>query len=101
MWGHSTYLGLILIWAGPVIVLQWLLGADLLIRRWKVLVPGVLLPTLYLTVIDSVALHFGTWAISPLQSLNIFLPLGVPIEEAIFFLVSNMLIIQGMILFLA
>ena len=43
----------------------------------------------------------GTWTISPQQSLNIFLPgIGVPIEEAIFFLVTNTLLIQGMILFL-
>ena len=101
MEGHATYLILILVWAGPVIVMQWLVGADLLIRRWKVFIPGVLLPTLYLTVIDSFALRSGTWTISPLQSLNIFVPIiEVPIEEAIFFLVTNTLIIQGMILFL-
>jgi lycopene cyclase domain-containing protein len=101
MWGNSTYVILILVWAGPVIVIQWLLGADLLIRRWKVLIPGVLLPTLYLTLIDSFALRSGTWTISTQQSLNLFLPIiGVPIEEAIFFLVTNTLIIQGMILFL-
>ena len=101
MWGHSTYLILILGWAGPVIVIQWLLGTDLLIRRWKVLIPGILLPTLYLTFIDSFALRSGTWTISPLQSLNIVLPIiGVPLEEAIFFLVTNTLLIQGMILFL-
>jgi lycopene cyclase domain-containing protein len=100
MWGHSTYLVLILVWAVPIIVIQWLLGADLLVRRWKVLIPGILLPTLYLTLADSFALRSGTWTISPLQSLKIFLPMiGVPIEEAIFFLVTNTLIIQGMILF--
>lgn len=102
MWGNSTYVILILLWAGPVIIIQWLLGADLLIRRWKILSPGIVLPTLYLTFIDSFALRSGTWTISPLHSLNIFLPIiGVPIEEAIFFFVTNTLIIQGMILFLA
>ena len=101
MWGNSTYVILILVWAGPVIVFQWLFGADLLIRHWKVLIPGVLLPTLYLTLIDPFALRSGTWTISTQQSLNLFLPIiGVPIEEAIFFLVTNTLIIQGMILFL-
>ena len=78
------------------------MGADLLIRRWKVLIPGIVLPTLYLTLIDSIALHSGTWTISPAHSLNLFLPIiGVPIEEAIFFLVTNTLLIQGMILFRA
>ena len=101
MWEHTTYLILILVWAGPVIVLQWLLGADFLIRRWKVLIPGIVLSTLYLTFIDSFALRAGTWTISPAQSLAVFIPLiHVPVEEAIFFLVTNTLIIQGMLLFL-
>jgi lycopene beta-cyclase len=91
---------LILVWAMPIIVIQWLLGADLLIRRWKVWIPGVVVPTLYLTFADSFALHSGTWTISPQQSLNLFLPvIGVPVEEAVFFLVTNTLIVQGMILF--
>ena len=98
MWGHSTYLILILVWSGPLILFQWLFGADLLVRRWKVLIPGILIPTLYLTCIDSFALRSGTWTISPQQSLNIFLPvINVPIEEALFFLVTNTLIIQALI----
>jgi lycopene cyclase domain-containing protein len=101
MLGHWTYLILILGWAGPIIIVQWLIGADLLIQRWKVLIPGILIPTLYLTFVDSFALRAGTWTISPQHSVNIFLPLiGVPIEEAIFFLVTNTLIIQGLILIL-
>ena len=100
MWGHWTYLVLILGWFGPVLVIQWLLGGWLLISRWKVLIPGILLPTLYLTTADSFALRSATWTISPLQSLNLFLPvIRVPIEEAVFFLVTNTLIVQGVILF--
>ena len=101
MWGHATYLILILVWAGPLILFQWLLGADLLLRLWKVLIPGILIPTLYLTCIDSFALGSGTWTISPQQSLNIFLPIiNVPIEEGLFFLVTNTLIIQALIFLL-
>jgi lycopene cyclase domain-containing protein len=98
---QATYLILILVWAGPVIVFQWLLSAGLLIQRWKVWLPGILIPTLYLTVADSSALRSGTWTINPQQSLNLFLPIiHVPIEEAVFFLVTNTLIIQGIILLL-
>ncbi len=101
MWGHWTYLVLILGWAAPLILIQWLIGGDVLVRRRRVLVPGVLIPTLYLTFIDSFALHAGTWTISPEQSVNVFLPvIGVPIEEAVFFLVTNTLIIQALILVL-
>ena len=97
--GSFTYLFLILIWSMPVILLQWLLGADLLLKRWKVLVPAILFPTLYLTCVDSAALGSQTWTINPTQSLNIFIPIiNVPIEEGIFFLVTNTLIVQGLIL---
>jgi lycopene beta-cyclase len=97
--GSFTYLFLILIWSMPVILLQWLLGADLLLKRWKVLVPGILFPTLYLTCVDSAALGSQTWTINPTQSLNFFIPIiNVPIEEGVFFLVTNTLIVQGLIL---
>jgi lycopene cyclase domain-containing protein len=101
MWGHSTYLILILVWAGPIIVFQWLLGADLLLHRWKVLIPGIMIPTLYLTCMDSLALRSGTWTISPQQSFNVFLPvIHVPVEEGLFFLVTNTLVVQAMIFLL-
>ncbi len=96
---RATYLFLILIWALPVIVLQWLVGADLLLKRWKVLLPGILAPTLYLTLVDTFALHAAARTINPTQSLNIFIPLiQVPLEEAVFFLATNTLIVQGLIL---
>lgn len=96
--GPWTYLFLILVWALPIVVMQWMLGLDLMIRRWKVWVPGILIPTVYLTFADSFALSSKTWTIDPKQSLGIFLPFGVPIEEGIFFLMTNTLVVQGMIL---
>ncbi len=99
MLGHFTYLFLILIWAGPLIVLHWLIAGDILLSRWKVLIPGVLVPALYLTLIDSFALRSATWTINPSLSLGIFFPIiQVPVEEGVFFLVTNALIVQGLIL---
>lgn len=96
--GSLTYLFLIMVWAGPLIVVQWLIGADILLKRWKVLIPGILVPTLYLTVVDSFALRATIWTINPTQSLNLFIPLlNVPIEEFVFFLVTNTLVVQGLI----
>lgn len=97
--GKSTYLFLILVWALPIILMQWLLGLDLMFKRWKVWLPGILIPTIWLTFADSFALGSKTWTIDPAQSLGIFLPLNVPIEEGVFFLVTNALVVQGMILF--
>jgi hypothetical protein len=47
---------------------------------------------------DSIAIHSGTWTINPAQTTGIMLPGGVPIEEGIFFLLTNMLIVQGVLL---
>jgi lycopene beta-cyclase len=100
--GSLTYLVLILIWSLPLLLLQWLIGGDLLLRRWKVLLPGIFLPAVYLTVIDSVALKSATWGINPTQSLNVFIPLvQVPIEQFILYLVTSALIVQGLILWWA
>ena len=97
--GQYTYLFLILIWALPIILIQWLVGGDILLKRWKVLIPGSLLPTIYLTAVDSAALRSQTWTINPTQSLNVFFPIiNVPLEEGVFFLVTNTLIVQGLIL---
>ncbi|MHB8625355.1 MAG: lycopene cyclase domain-containing protein [Aggregatilineales bacterium] len=96
--GHWTYLALELVWAGPIIVAQWLLGLDLMIRRWKLWLPGIALPTLYLIFADSFALGAHTWNINTALSMNVILPPGVPIEELLFFLLTNTLIVQGMIL---
>ncbi len=96
--GHWTYFVLEVVWAGPIIVMQWLLGIDLMIKRWKVWLPGILIPTLYLTFANSFAISGHTWTINPDQSLGIFLPFGVPLEELIFFLLTNTLVVQGLIL---
>ncbi len=96
--GHFTYLVLILAWAMPIIVVQWLMGLDILLLHWKVVVPGIFVPTLYLTVIDAFALGAHTWTINPEQSTGLFFPLiHVPVEEGLFFLVTNTLITQGLV----
>lgn len=94
---RSTYLGLILVWAVPVLALQWAFGGDLLLRRWRVLVPAVALPTVYLWVADRFAIAWGIWWISPDLTLG-WRPFGLPVEEAVFFLVTNLLVAFGLVL---
>lgn len=93
------YLNLVLIWAMPVIVLQWLLGFDILAKRWKVWLIGILIPTIYLTSVDAIALRSQSWTINATQATGALIPLlDIPIEEGIFFLAINTLIVQGLIL---
>ncbi|AUV83686.1 lycopene cyclase domain-containing protein [Salinigranum rubrum] len=92
------YLGAILVWACPLLALQWAVGGGYLVRRrheWPV---AVAVPTLYLWFADRVAIGLGVWTISDTQTLGIDI-LGLPFEEAAFFLVTNLLVVQGLVLF--
>jgi lycopene cyclase domain-containing protein len=95
----TFYLGLILVWACPMIAFQWFCGGERLWRWRKHLAWGIGLPTLYLWVADWIALRQGIWYIAEHSSTGLHL-LGLPIEEAIFFLVTNILIVQGLLLWL-
>lgn len=96
---EGLYMGLILVWAAPVLAAQWgYAGLSIWALRTPFLV-GVLVPTLYLWVADRIAIGLGIWKISEAYTLGWTL-WGLPIEEATFFLVTNLLIVQGLILFL-
>jgi lycopene cyclase domain-containing protein len=91
------YLFLEIIWFLPVIVGQWLIGPGIVRSRWKA-VPLVALPiAAYLTVKDKVALDDGTWTINEETSTGLKIG-GVPIEEALFFLLTSWVSAQGVIL---
>ena len=87
-------------WALPPIILQLAFGADILWRyRWIVL--WTLLPVwIYLCFGDSLAIRSGTWTIDPVQSTGIMVG-SLPLEEALFFLATNILIVFGMTVLLA
>jgi lycopene cyclase domain-containing protein len=100
-WQPGTYLALELVWALPPIILQLGFGADIL-WRYKGLVLLSLLPAaLYLSAADAIAIGSGTWTIDPAQSLNIYLGGILPVEELIFFFLTNILLVFGMTLVLA
>jgi lycopene cyclase domain-containing protein len=100
-WQPGTYLALELAWALPPIMLQLAFGADILWRHRRLALATLLPPLLYLSFADALAIQAGTWTISPAQSLNVFLGGHLPIEEFIFFLLTNILVVFGMILVLA
>jgi len=100
-WPPGTYLVLILVWALPPIMLQTGFGADILWRHRRLILAALLPPLIYLSIADALAITAGTWTISPAQSLNIYLAGYLPLEEFIFFLITNTLVTFGMILVLA
>src|SRR5689334_16405206 len=96
-----TYLSIILFWALPPIFIQLLFGADILARYRKLAFWGILVPATYLSLIDSVALQATTWSISANQTTGVLFFEILPLEEVVFFFVTNMLITFGMTLLLA
>ncbi len=100
-WAPGIYLSLILVWALPPIMLQMGFGADILWRYRRLVTLSIVPLTVYLSVADSLAINWGIWTIDPAQSLNIYLGGVLPFEEFLFFLVTNILIIFGIVLVLA
>lgn len=97
----ATYMTLILSWALIPILIQISFGADILIHYSKLVLWGIVPMTLYLAVADAIAISAGTWTISPDQTFGIYLGGVLPLEEFVFFLVTNILVVLGMTLVLS
>lgn len=97
--GESTlYLGAILAWAGPILALQWAVGWRYLVRVWRRVALALGVPTLYLWAVDSYAIADGVWIISGQYTTGLAVA-GLPVEEMLFFLVTNCFVVQGLVLF--
>jgi len=94
----TLYMGLILAWCGPVLAGMSFLCANRFWRRGGELLMAISVPTVYLWVADRMAISWGIWDIADQYSLP-FEPFGLPIEEAVFFLVTNLLVVQALIMF--
>lgn len=95
-WDPALYLGAILFWFGPPLALQAAAGADVLraARKWRL--AGLALTPL-LWAADALAIHAGAWHISGTQTLGWALA-GLPVEEAVFFLATNLLVVNSYLL---
>ena len=95
----TLYLALILVWAPPILAGMWLYDGETLwaLRRTVFVTAG--LPTLYLWVADATAIHSKIWTIAPKYTIGASF-LGLPLEEALFFLFTNLLVVQGILLLL-
>jgi len=100
-WQAGRYMALILVWALPPIMLQLAFGADILWRYRRLAFLGIVPPTLYLWLVDGLAIRSGTWTISPGHIVGVHLIGILPLEEAVFFLVTNTLVVFGILLIMA
>ncbi|SPO26054.1 probable Bifunctional lycopene cyclase/phytoene synthase [Ustilago trichophora] len=97
---HSYYFGMISWWASlPLALLLW--GSVDFVVNIGIragLVPctlSVVAPTVYLWCSDVYALRRGTWHINEATSLNIFPIPDLPLEEMLFFFVTNLILVSA------
>ncbi len=98
-WEPGRYLGLILVWACLPIMIQLAFGADILASRRLSLSIVIIPPTIYLWIMDAVSIGSGIWTINP-ETMTHFTIGVLPIEEMLFFLVTNVLVAFSMTLLL-
>lgn len=95
--GHWPYLPFLLVWALPVIGVQWLAGGRYLWRErrlWPWIVLGL---GAYFTLADAIAIHAGIWRFDGRALVG--LALGpVPIEEVLFYLLTAAMVVQGFVI---
>jgi lycopene cyclase domain-containing protein len=89
---------MILVWAAPVVAFLWAVGGPVIWRYRRVVAIAVTVPSVYLWAADRFAIDSGLWTISTDYSTGVHL-LGLPVEEAIFFVLTNVLVVQGLLLF--
>lgn len=94
----EKYLTLTLSWALIPIIFQALFGGDILWQHRRLIALGIVPATLYLASADSLAIGEGTWQISEEQTVNVNLAGRLPLEEGLFFLLTNVLVSFGVVL---
>lgn len=92
------YLGLIIAWVGPAFALQFAVGGGVLWQQRRRVAIGALIPAVYLSIADRIAIGLSIWTITPATSSGMMIG-GLPIEEALFFVVTSLLVVHGIVLF--
>ncbi|GAO49306.1 hypothetical protein G7K_3457-t1 [Saitoella complicata NRRL Y-17804] len=94
--GEKTfYMACIVAWISPVLAFLWYLSASYTLRRPLSFILSLTLPTVYLWVVDTVAMRAGVWHISERTSLEWEVWRGMPVEEAVFFAVTTGVVVLG------
>lgn len=97
--GEMNYLFHLLSWAGFFIFIQYLFGRKKIFKYKDFIFFPSIIMTVYFSVCDSISIGHGIWSFDKTQTIGT-LVYNVPLEEIIFFLCTNLLITEAMILFL-
>jgi lycopene cyclase domain-containing protein len=95
-----AYLSHLLVWMLPVIAGQWMIAGNILRRNLRAIVLPTLILGSYLSIADAFAVHWGIWYFDRQQTLGITLGPDLPVEEALFFFLTSLLVSQSLVMFL-
>ncbi|ORY52898.1 terpenoid synthase [Rhizoclosmatium globosum] len=93
----NFYIGALLAWSLPILALEWLSAGPFI---WSLRTPAfavVGVSTAYLCFVDHTAIKAGVWQISHKGTTGLLLTPHLPIEEALFFLIVNCMIVFGLL----
>jgi len=96
----TAYLTHVLVWMLPVLAGQWIIAGRILRRNIRAVLLPALIAGTYLTGADIAAVDAGVWFFDPKQNLGCLLFGILPIEEALFFFLTSLLVAQSLVMFL-
>lgn len=100
-WTHAVpgtktfYLGSITWWTMLVVIFLWYIAGVYIYERIQMVLLCVLVPSVYLCYVDVIALRARVWHINEATSLEVFPVSDLPLEEIIFFVMANVVVVLG------
>lgn len=98
--GHASYLVWLLAWSLPVLVGQWLAFPGFLARSARRWLPTALVLGAYFATADAFGIATGVWRVEEATTLGFRLGGILPFEEALFFVLTTLMVAQTTTLFL-
>jgi len=95
--GQYTYFGLILVWAVPVMMLQWFVGGQVILHFWNETSMCIFALSTFLAATDQWAISNGIWEIQQKYSLPQLIH-NLPFEELSFFFIASIMAVWGITL---
>jgi lycopene cyclase domain-containing protein len=98
--GQWTYLCWLLGWSLPILGGQWLAFSGFLARTAQRWLPLSLALGTWFAAADAVGIAGGVWRINPETSLGVRVAGVLPLEEALFFYLTTLMVAQSTVLML-
>jgi putative membrane protein len=97
--GNWNYLFHLFSWAGLFVLIQYAFGRKKITQNFRLILIPTLVMTAYFSLADSISIGNGIWSFDPMQTIGTKIG-NVPLEEILFFFMTNLLITEAMVLFL-